>query len=194
MSNSTFSNLTFEQKAEILLAPVRNIHFYDVMNLILVLCILTSSLTYYLILAKSPKEMKLYRYYLLNFTTWNTLVCLYSTVLFRSEFISSVGCSISKGLLASCDAFVVHIFVSINAAQYSNIGTSLIVCCFYKYISLNTSLADFKNKLGTMGIAKIAIIAHLITILVIGNLIDLIFSMRQKICYRNFSTINLLSS
>lgn len=157
------------QKADALLQPGRKIYYFEILDTILVLGVIVSTLTYYLIFAHSPKEMHFYRYYLINFTTWNAVLCLTNTVLFRSDWLVSVNCSIVRGLLASAGNLVIHIFVALNAVLYSNIGTSVAVCIFYKYMVLSATYQLMEQRLGKWAMAIISIGAHLVTIAIVGE-------------------------
>lgn len=146
------------------------IHYLDILTILAILCLFVSLLVYYLIFFVSDSKLGNYKYYLIDITTWNFILCMNGAVFLRKDNAHGVPTiPVIRGLInvfhSQLVAHLVGLVEHISAAQ---IGISIVVCCFFKV--LHFTVINKTDRAPTLKrLIIITISCHVASILIIGK-------------------------
>jgi predicted membrane protein len=147
-----------------------DIHYADILNIIAILCLVVSFLAYYLIFYAKDAKMGNYKYYLIDITTWNFIVCITGTVILRKTNVHDVpNVPVIAGLIKFFNSQkVAHMVGLIEHIGTVQIGISIAVCCFFKFLHLAVLIKN-DREVTLKKLLCVTIVCHVISILAIGK-------------------------
>lgn len=111
-----------------------------------------------------------YKYYLLDITTWNFVLCINSTVFVRKDNAHGVAnFAIVRGVISVFHSqWVGHVVGLIEHISTAQIGISIVICCFFKFLHLAV-LNKFDRDISLKKLVVFTVSIHLVSILTIGK-------------------------
>lgn len=132
------------------------------------LCIIVSSLAFYLISTVKTKLGK-YKYYLINITTWNLILCIDSAVITRKDFEDGVmNAPVIRGVSKFFGVWPSHFFTVVEHIATAQVGISIVVCCLFKFLHL-AILSRFDLEFTLKKVVLATGMVHICSILALGK-------------------------
>lgn len=145
------------------------IWYYNQLTIFAILCIIISILTYFLILKVSSSRLGHYRYYLLNITTWNLILCIDSAILTRKDFEQGVAnAPVIRGPVKYLGQYLAHAFTVVEHIATAQVGIAIVICCFFKFLHL-VIFPKLKREMALKMVVCLTILGHGTSILLIGK-------------------------
>jgi hypothetical protein len=164
----------------------QDIHYIDILTILAVVGFFVSILAYYLIFVVSDSKLGNYKYYLIDITTWNFIVCMNGTIFLRKDNAHGVPTiPVIRGLINLFHSqFVAHVVGLVEHISTAQIGISIVVCCFFKVLHLGV-LIKSDREVTLRYLVIVTAMCHVISILAIGKCIQGVSKVRVQKTFHN---------